>query len=922
MHPRRTSGRLRSIALGLGIACAALSAGAEARAESSYTLFESGQVRPLALSPSGKLLFALNTPDNRLEVFRVHQGSLIHRGSVSVGLEPVAVAARSETEVWVVNHLSDSVSVVDVSFPAQPRVTRTLLVGDEPRDIVFAGPNRGRAFVTTAHRGQNVPFDPQLTTPGVGRADVWVFDANATDATLGGSPLSIVNLFMDTPRALAVSPDGSRVYAAGFHSGNRTTALQRFVVQAGGGLPAPTTNHAGEAQPITSLIVQFDGQHWVDGVGRIWDSSVRFNLPDKDVFAIDANASPPAVVPNGAWSGVGTVLYGMAVNPKSGKIYVTNTEARNLERFEGPGTFWGSTVRGHFAENRITVLGAGGSVAPRHLNKHIDYSSCCGPIPNAESAKSLSLPTGAVVSADGKTMYVAALGSDRVAIFDTAKVENDTFVPDPAKQIPVTGGGPTGLALDDARGRLYVMTRFDDGISVLDTATRAEIQHVSMHSPEPPAIAQGRRYLYDARFSSSHGDSACASCHVFGDMDDLAWDLGNPDGDTVTNPGPFAFIADPTAIDFKPLKGPMTTQSLRGMANHGPMHWRGDRTGGNDEPSAQPDSGTFDERAAFRKFQAGFLDLLGRHAPIPDEDMEAFTDFVLELSYPPNPVRNLDDSLTADQQVGRDHFFTIDGAGPGLACESCHTLDPQGNAQYGVDKPGFFGSDGRNIGGENGLSFKVPHFRNLYQKVGMFGMADSYPQFFPGDNGFKGDQVRGFGFTHDGAADTVFRFTQSNGFQENPFATKGFPPGEPGDVLRRQTEQFLLAFDSNLKPVVGQQVTLRAQNAAAAGARINLLLARAGAGDCEVVAKVRIGVEEVGFLYVGAAGFAANRAGLPVVPDGILRQVAVLFGLPVTYTAVPPGSGTRIALDRDEDGALDGDELAHGTDPADPGSVP
>jgi hypothetical protein len=48
-----------------------------------------------------------------------------------------------------------------------------LLVGDEPPDIVFA---RGRAYVTTAHRGQNKGRDPQLTTPGVGRADVWGFD--------------------------------------------------------------------------------------------------------------------------------------------------------------------------------------------------------------------------------------------------------------------------------------------------------------------------------------------------------------------------------------------------------------------------------------------------------------------------------------------------------------------------------------------------------------------------------------------------------------------------------------------------------------------------------------------------------------------------------------------------------------------------
>src|SRR5215471_2241889 len=37
----------------------------------SFTLFESGQVRPLALSPDGRHLFATNTPDNRLEMFRI-----------------------------------------------------------------------------------------------------------------------------------------------------------------------------------------------------------------------------------------------------------------------------------------------------------------------------------------------------------------------------------------------------------------------------------------------------------------------------------------------------------------------------------------------------------------------------------------------------------------------------------------------------------------------------------------------------------------------------------------------------------------------------------------------------------------------------------------------------------------------------------
>ena len=160
-----------------------------APAVADFVTFESGQVRPLALSPDGTQALRGNTPDDRLEIFDVTAAGLTHaRPSVPVGLEPVAVAVRSASEVWVVNHLSDSVSIVDVAADP-PRVVRTLLVGDEPRDIVFAGPGGSRAFITTAHRGQQrtdpsiagVPGagDPQLTTPGVGRADVWVFDADA-----------------------------------------------------------------------------------------------------------------------------------------------------------------------------------------------------------------------------------------------------------------------------------------------------------------------------------------------------------------------------------------------------------------------------------------------------------------------------------------------------------------------------------------------------------------------------------------------------------------------------------------------------------------------------------------------------------------------------------------------------------------------
>ena len=210
---------------------------ATAGAQPDFITFESGPVRPLAMAPDGSALYITNIPDSRLEIFALTDAGIEHSGSVAVGLEPVAAAVRANGEVWVVNHLSDSVSVVD---PASHRVVRTLLVGDEPRDLVIAdpdgaGPLGERAFITTAHRGQQrsdpalagVPGagDPQLTTPGVGRADVWVFDAGDPGPGVGGTPLAIVELFGDTPRALAASPDGETVYAAVFHSGNQTAVV-------------------------------------------------------------------------------------------------------------------------------------------------------------------------------------------------------------------------------------------------------------------------------------------------------------------------------------------------------------------------------------------------------------------------------------------------------------------------------------------------------------------------------------------------------------------------------------------------------------------------------------------------------------------------------------------------------------------------
>ncbi|MFT4571242.1 MAG: cysteine-rich repeat protein [Candidatus Binatia bacterium] len=899
-----------------------LLAAGTAGAQNIFTAFESGSVRPLALTPDGTTLVACNTPDNRLEVFSAVGGTLTPVGSVAVGLEPVAVAARSNTEVWVVNHLSDSVSIVDLTDPSAPRVTRTLLVGDEPRDLVFGGTAGNLAFITAAHRGQNNPNSSQLTSEGVGRADVWVFDADNLGSSLGGDEETIITLFGDTPRALAVSADGSTVYAAVFHSGNRTTTVSDGAIPDGGigagGIPGPNVNHNGDAAPEVGLIVRFDGTNWIDELARSWDSVVRFSLPDFDVFAIDATADPPIPVagPSGTIPGVGTILFNMVVNPVSGKVYVSNLESRNEVRFEGPGDFASTTVRGHIAESRITVID-GLTVAPRHLNKHIDYNTCCAAIPNTENADSLAFPLEMVVSADGATLYVAGFGSSEVGVYSTAALENDSFTPSAANQIAVSGGGPTGLVLDEANDRLYTLTRFNNSIAVIDTTTAAELSSVALYNPEPAVIRDGRRFLYDASLSSSHGDSACASCHIFGDFDSLAWDLGDPDGDIVNNPGPFAVgpFIDP---DFHPMKGPMTTQSLRGMANHGPMHWRGDRTGGNATSSAQPDSGTFDEQAAFNAFSGAFVGLLGRDQELTTGQMQAFTDFILEVMYPPNPIRALNNTLSTSAQTGSNFYF---GATSDTFqdCNGCHVLNPNGNAGS-TDKPGFFGTDGRSSFENEPQIFKVAHLRNMYQKVGMFGMpAVSF--FNSGDNAHKGDQVRGFGFIHDGSVDTLFRFHEATVFNQSITNPNGILNNATGDITRRDLEAFMFEFPSNHAPVVGQQITRAAGASTALDTRITLLIARADAGECDLSVKGTVSGEARGYRRQGGA-FVSDRSADATLSDATLRALANTAGQELTYTCTPVGSGQRIGIDRDLDTFLDRDELDAGSDPADPISIP
>ena len=95
------------------------------------------------------------------------------------------------------------------------------------------------------------------------------------------------------------------------------------------------------------------------------------------------------------------------------------------------------------------------------------------------------------------------------------------------------------------------------------------------------------------------------------------------------------------------------------------------------------------------------------------------------------------------------------------------------------------------------------------------------------------------------------------------------------------------------------------------GSRIDLLMARATVGECELMVKDNLSGKRSGYLYSpGTSGgvFLPDRSSKKTISDADLRKEATKSEQELTYTCVPPGSGRRMGIDQDLDGILDGDE--------------
>ena len=820
---------LHSARLLVAFAALAIVTGAQAQ---SFVNFEGKQVSPCRLSPDGSRLFAVNTPDNRLSVFDVsNPQNPILIAEIPVGLDPVSVNPVNNDEAWVVNELSDSVTVVSVSAHV---VTDTIYVKDEPGDVVFAG---GRAFVSAARNNRITVIDQT-------------------------SHVVVTNIpvFGEHPRAMAVSADGSRVYAAFALSGNRTTLIpfdnapSQPTTGMKPGLPAP---------PQVSLIVDANDPAWNP-------SFIKFSMPDNDVVEIDTTT----LAITRYFPRVGTVNLGLAVRPNSGDLYVANTDARNAssQRFE-------PVIRGSFVTNQVSRVNIGsGAVTRYNLNTNANTVTNFPSLPELTNA--LAQPTAIVFGPSGNNFYVAAFGSDRVAQVDAnsgavlARVELSPTAIGSASD-PRNKRGPRGLALKPGQA-LYVLNRLANSITVVNPMNHTVVREISIGSydPTPATVRNGRGFLYDAKLSGA-GLVSCASCHIDSEMDKLAWDLGNPQGNLETNQavvsGTKLLIPGGQTNDFvfHPMKGPMTTQTLRGLNGLDPLHWRGDRTN-------------------FLHFNGAFDGLLGGTV-LSATDMQAYRTYINTIAFEPNPNQNLDRTLPAsfaggNPVVGRNTFlFTnYQGSGSlGLKCNTCHAV-PNGTDKSFTPSAAL----------QEPQSFKVPHLRNIYQKM-----------TFNNDPGAS--SIGGFGIIHDGTDPDLQTFLSRGVF--GVFAAQT----PAGATIRSNINAFVQCFDTGTAPAVGYATTLTADNVDLPGVTADWDLLESQAGlltNIQLVVKGTIDGRQRGMLYQPAThDYRLDTVTLAPMTRTQLRS-KVLAGDTLTLLGVPPGSGTRIGIDRNENGILDSDE--------------
>jgi DNA-binding beta-propeller fold protein YncE len=600
----------------------------------------SPQFRPII--ESGEFVYLANTPNSTIDVLGKKSNRIEHQ--IAVGIEPVGLAIRPDgKELWVANHVSDSVSIIDIQadspsrflvldtiqdFDPKTKATRF----DEPVGVVFA--DNHKAYVSLSSENQ-----------------IAVIDVHSREI------INRLRIPAQDPRGLVVR--NGCLYVIPFESNNQTQLS------------------GGKKQDIDGDLVTFDAwEHSIHNnnvlsIGHVVDIVKNPKVPDRDLFVFDvANDQLIETV-----SGLGTLLYGIAADSQ-GTVYVAQTDARNdVNGRAGTKKHGLGQLDNRPFLNRITKIENAG-LKDGHNPKvsWFDLEPLPPDHPTYETAQ--ATPFAVELSIDDRWLYLTAAGSDAFSILDA---KSGSLV----GRCQV-GAVPQGISIEyrDAKPiSAWVLNAAANSVSKIDIQdpTKPLLVHtIQLDDPTDSGVKKGRIAFSTARASTT-GTFSCASCHPDGHTDQLLWVLNTP---IVTGGNQIM---------------PRSTMPVRGLRDTAPFHWDGipgDPYGGIHSGSirkgVEPNSDIRNPESTARHLIDGGLASTmarvgdtskndeGKPGLLSAQQRDDMAKFLLNVPYPPAQRRAYDNRLS-NRAIRGFQLFHVDGdldpskPKPNV-CGDCHRM--------------------------------------------------------------------------------------------------------------------------------------------------------------------------------------------------------------------------------------------------------
>ena len=625
--------------------------------EVGYPSFVSPHTSPIIVSE--QRVFVANTPADSLDVIDAKTRAVIKR--VNVGIDPVSLAIRPDgKELWVSNHISDSVSVVDIDAASATYLhviatvqafdsARKATSFDEPMGIAFA--NNDKAYVALSSDNQIAVID--VATRKVSKR---------------------LTITAQDPRAITVH--NNRLFVLPFESNNKT--------QLSGGMKGD----------IDGDLVTFDViAHSIQNnsklsLGHVVDIIKHPDFPDRDLYIYDTETDELIETVDT----LGTLLYGLSIDSE-GRAFIAQTDARNdANGRAGTKKHGMAEMENRAFLNQITRVdfGAAGAEPPTFFDLE--------PLPpqHPQPGMALATPYGIAVSGDDSTLVVSLAGSDKVITMDAESGEILGRV--------AVDAVPRGVALVDKSGgqpsQAWVLNAVENSVSMLDISQPADpklVQTITLTDPTHPVLKRGRK-AFETASSSTTGTFACAGCHPDGHTDQLIWVLDTP------------IVTGGEQIQ------PRITMPVRGLRDTEPYHWDGipgDPYGGPNAANigqyVPPNSDAQDQTTSTRHLidsgLASTMHMIGTSGTNEEDKLGLLSaaqrndlaEFILNVPYPPAQRRAYDNVVS---DIARDGFrlFHIEGDDqPGRRgiCGDCHRLPHLVGTNHptiGMDAPTWRGA--------------------------------------------------------------------------------------------------------------------------------------------------------------------------------------------------------------------------------------